>query len=487
MAISTAGLGSGLDVNSIISQLMTLERRPITLLDRQESSYKAKLSAFGTIKSALAAFQSAAQALATPAKFASFKATVADATVLGATAGPTAAAGSYSVQVQTLAQNQKLVAVGQTSDTATIGTAAATTLTFEFGTIAGTLDPVTGRYAAGASFTPGTDGAQTVTIDVANNTLQGIRDAINAANIGVTASIINDGSATPYRLVLTSNNSGAQNSMRIAVAGNADVAALLGHDPSAAQALSERATASDAAFSVDGIAITKPANTVSDAIGGVTLTLLKANATTNLSVASDTAAIKEKIDAFVKAYNDLSKALKDASAADPAAGTSSALTGDSTVRSIQSQLRQILTAGLSGTTGGLATLSEIGIGFQRDGTLAVDAAKLSEALADPSKRVGELFVKGATVTGFAAQIDIRIGDMLNTEGILSNRTDGINDSIRDIDKRRERLEARMTQIEARYLAQFTALDKMIASMTATSTFLQQQLANLPKINNQGDN
>jgi len=275
--------------------------------------------------------------------------------------------------------------------------------------------------------------------------------------------------------------------MRIGVAGNADIAALLGHDPTGTQALSERATASDATFSVDGIAITKPANTVSDAIGGVTLTLLKANATTNLSVASDTAAIKEKIDAFVKAYNDLSKALKDASAAEPAAGTSSALTGDSTVRSIQSQLRQILTAGLSGTTGGLATLSEIGIGFQRDGTLAVDAAKLSEALADPSKRVGELFVKGATVTGFAAQIDIRIGDMLNTEGILSNRTDGINDSIRDIDKRRERLEARMTQIEARYLAQFTALDKMIASMTATSTFLQQQLANLPKINNQGDN
>ena len=110
MAISTPGIGSGLDINSIISQLMTLERRPITLLDRQESSYKAKLSAFGTIKSALAAFQTAAQALATPAKFASFKATVADATVLGAAAGPTAAAGSYSVQVQTLAQNQKLVA-----------------------------------------------------------------------------------------------------------------------------------------------------------------------------------------------------------------------------------------------------------------------------------------------------------------------------------------------------------------------------------------
>ena len=226
---------------------------------------------------------------------------------------------------------------------------------------------------------------------------------------------------------------------------------------------------------------------MADAIGGVTLTLLKANATTSLSVASDTTAVKEKIDAFVKAYNDLSKALKDASAADPTAGTSSALTGDSTVRSIQSQLRQILTAGLSGTTGGIATLSEIGIGFQRDGTLAVDAAKLTEALADPTKRVAELFVKGGTVTGFAAQIDIRIEAMLTTDGILSSRTDGINDSIRDIDKRRDRIEARLVSIEARYRAQFTALDRMIASMTTTSSFLQQQLANLPKINNQGGN
>jgi len=486
MAISAPGVGSGLDVTSIISQLMTLERRPLTLLDKQEASYKAKLSAFGTIKSALAALQTAAKALATPAKFASFKATVADATVLGAAAGPTAAAGSYSVQVQTLAQNQKLAATGQASDTAVIGTGAATTLTIEFGTIAGTLDPVTGKYS-GATFTPGTAVPQTVTIDAANNTLQGIRDAINAANVGVTASIINDGSATPYRLVLTSNNSGVQNSMRIAVSGNPDIASLLAHDPAGTQALSERATASDATFSVDGIAITKPSNTVADAIGGVTLTLLKPNASTTFNVASDTAAIQEKIDAFVKAYNDLSKALRDASAADPTAGTASALTGDSTVRSIQSQMRQILTGALAGTTGGLTRLADVGIAFQRDGTLAVDSAKLTEALADPTRRVGELFVKGTAVTGFAAQIDIRIEAMLSTDGLVASRTDGINDSIRDVGKRRERIEARLVQIEARYRAQFSALDTMIASMTKTSEFLTQQLANLPKISAQGDN
>ncbi len=428
----------------------------------------------------------AAKALATPAKFASFKATVADATVLGAAASPTAAAGSYSVQVQTLAQNQKLVATGQASDTAVIGTGTSTTLTIEFGTTAGTLDPVTGKYS-GATFTPGTAAPQTVTIDAANNTLQGIRDAINAANVGVTASIINDGSATPYRLVLTSNNSGAQNSMRIAVSGNPDIASLLAHDPAGTQALSERATASDATFSVDGIAITKPSNTVADAIGGVTLTLLKPNSSTTFNVASDTAAIQEKIDAFVKAYNDLSKALRDASAAEPTAGTSSALTGDSTVRSIQSQMRQILTGALAGTTSGLTRLADVGIAFQRGGTLAVDAAKLTEALADPTKRVGELFVKGNAVTGFAAQIDIRIEAMLSTDGLVSSRTDGLNDSIRDIGKRRDRIEARLVQIEERYRAQFAALDTMIASMNRTSEFLQQQLANLPKIQAQGGN
>jgi flagellar hook-associated protein 2 len=486
MAITASGIGSGLDVNSIISQLMTLERRPITLLDKQEASYKAKLSAFGTIKSALAALQAAAKALASPAKFASFQATVADATVLNAAAGPSAAAGSYSVQVHTLAQNQKLVAVGQVSDTAVMGTGGTTTLTFEFGAIAGTLDPATGKYS-GATFTPGTASAQTVTIDAANNTLQGIRDAINAANIGVTASIINDGSATPYRLVLTSNNSGVESSMRIAVSADPDIAALLAHDPAGSQALSERATASDASFSIDGIAITKPSNTVADAIGGVTLTLLKPNSSTTFNVASDTAAIQEKVDAFVKAYNDLSKALRDATAADPTAGTSSALTGDSTVRSIQSQMRQILTGALAGTTGALTRLADVGIAFQRDGTLAVDATKLTEALADPTKRVGELFVKGTAVTGFAAQIDIRIEAMLSTDGLVASRTDGINDSIRDIGKRRERIEARLVQIEARYRAQFTALDTMIASMNKTSEFLQQQLANLPKIQAQGGN
>lgn len=391
MTISSPGVGSNLDVNSIVSQLMTVERRPVTLLDRKEAGYQAKLTAYGNLKSALASFQSAMSGLNSVSRFQSLSATPADATVLTASANSTAAPGSYTVQVNQLAQAQTIAATGQTSADATIGTGATTTLTFEFGTISG--GTLTDGVYSGATFTP--DAAQatgTVTINSTNNSLQGIRDAINAANIGVSATIVNDGGATPYRLVLASSSTGASKSMKISVAGDATLQGLLGYDPAATQNLTQGSAAQNAALTVNGIAISSASNTISGAIQGVTLSPVKAG-TTTLTVARDTAAVQSATAAFVKAYNDVNKTLTSLSAYNAATKQGAILQGDSTVRTLQSQIRSALGSTLTGSSATLTSLSQIGIALQKDGTMALDATKLATAIANNFDDIAGLFAE----------------------------------------------------------------------------------------------
>lgn len=654
MALSSPGIGSGLDVNGLVSQLMALEQRPLTLLATKEAKYQAQLSAYGSMKGALSSFQSAVAALATPAKFTAVKASVADTAVLTASASPSASAGSYSIQVQTLAQAQKLKSGTFAATTTTVGTG---TLTIQFGTY------------SGGSFTLNPDkSAKTITIGSSNASLSGVRDAINAADAGVAASIVNDGSG--YRLVVSSKDAGLANALKITVAdndlNNTDAAGLsqLVYDASTGGTtnLTQTVAAQNATAVIDGITVTKSTNTLTDAIDGVTLTLLKEGSTTTLSVAKDTAGIKAAVESFVKAYNDLNKTLTDMSKYDAVNKQASILTGDATVRSVQSQLRALFNTALSSAGGGLTTLADIGVTFQTDGTLKLDATKLTKALNDGSKDISTLFAAigkpsdslvgfvsstadtqdgsyainvsqlatrgktvgggaavltinagsndtlsvtvdgvsasltlaagtytattlaaeiqsringasalssagiGVTVTqdlgvltvtsnrygssskvaitggtaaadlfgaatqtdgvdvagsiggvaasgsgqaltgagdasglkvnitggatgdrgtigfarGYADLLDKLVGRMLENDGLVDGRMDGINASIKELGTRREALSKRLEQIEKRYRAQFTALDAMIASMTRTSTYLQQQLANLPK-------
>jgi flagellar hook-associated protein 2 len=659
MAISSPGLGSGLDVTSIVTQLMQLERRPIALLDNKEVSFQAKLSAFGAFKGVLSSFQGAVRGLAEASRFTAVRSSSSDASVAAASGGSAASVGSYAIEVTKLAQAQKLAAAGQASSSAAIGTG---TLTFDFGTITGgTFDAPTGKYT-GAGFTPSGSASKSVTIDAAHASLEGIRDAINAANIGVTASLVNDGSASPHRLLLSAANGGAPNAMRISVAGDAGLAALLAHNPAGTQALSQTVAAQNAELKIDGLTISKPSNVVTDAIQGVTLSLAKVG-TTTVGVARDTAGVKSAIDGFVKAYNDLNKSLSDLTRFDSATRKASVLTGDGTVRSVLAQIRTVISSALSTAGGGLTTLTDIGIAFQVDGTLKLDAAKLDKALADPTKDVATLFaavgkpsdplvrfssatqdtrngsyalaltqiatqgqavgsqaagltitagvndaldvsidgiaaqvtltagtytaatlvselqaklngatalasagvkitatqsagvltvtsdrygatskvgitggnaaaglfgtavstdgtdvagtIGGTTATGsgqtlsavsgdprglavtvtggttgergtiayargIAYELDKLVGRMLEDNGAVDSRIDGLDASIKDIGKRREALEARMVLIEKRFRTQFSALDTLISSMNQTSAFLQQQLGNLPK-------
>lgn len=390
MGLSSPGIGSNLDVNSIVSKLMDVERQPLDKLDQKEAAYQAQISAYGSLKGALSSFQTSLQGLKTPSRFQTLTASTSDGTVASASASSAAIPGSYALEVSKLAQPQKLAAAGQTSTIAVIGNG---TLTFDSGTIGGgALDPATGKYT-GASFTSNGVGAKTVTIDASNNSLAGIRDAINAAKIGVAAAIVNDGSGAPYRLVLSSDNAGKANSLKISVSGDAALSSLLAQDPGGAQNLSETVTAQNAEFKVDGVAVSKSTNTVTDAIPGVTLNLMKTNAgsPSSITVARDTASVKSAIEGFVKTYNNLNKSLADLSSYNAATKQGAILQGDSTVRALQAQLRGTLSSSLTGTGSSYATLSQIGVSFQKDGTLAVDSAKLQTAIDNSFSDIAGLF------------------------------------------------------------------------------------------------
>lgn len=461
--LSSAGIGSGLDVNGIVSQLMTLEKQPLTLLQQQQSSFNTQISAIGQLQSVMAGFQTAAQGLASATATPAYQATSSDISVLSASASGSAVAGNYSIGVTQLAQSQKIVAGGVASTTAAIGTGAATTLTIDFGTISG--GSYSGGTYSGASFTA--NAAKTpisVTINASNNTLAGIRDAINAKNAGVTATIVNDGSGTPYRLVLTSTDSGAANSLRIGVAGDAALQGLLAYDPAGTQHLSQLQSAQNAQLTVDGIAITNASNTVTDAVQGVTLNLFKLNApgTTQLSVAQNSSSLTNAINALVNAYNNVNSAITSATA------QKATLQGDSTTLTIQRQLRTALSDVL-GTSGIYKSLADINVTLQKDGTLAVDTTKLQAKLASNFADVS------AVVSAFGSSLTTLSNNILDTNtGEFANETAGINAAIKDNANQQDALNQRLATIEATYRAQFAALDTMMVNMNQTSSFLQQQ-------------
>lgn len=395
MAISSPGLGSNLNVSQIVSQLMAVERQPLDRLDTVEASYQAQLSAYGNVRSALATFGNAVDALSGGSGFRTRTATSSDSTVLTGSATSRAETGSYSLNVSQLAQAHSVAASGQATTTAAIGTGTSTTLTFAFGTVSGgTLS--NGVYT-GATFTQNAAVATgTVTIDSSNNSLAGIKDAINAANIGVRASIVNDGGTSPYRLVLQSTHSGAAGSLKLSVSGDAALQSLLDYDAGGTQNMTQAAAGQDALVTVNGLSLTSSTNALSSAISGVTVNLVKTGAAT-LTIGRDTAAAQSAVQDFVKAYNDLNAMLEGVSAADPKARTSAPLNGDATVRNLQAQLR----AAIGGTLGldfSLSTLSQVGIRFERDGTLSLDSSKLTSEIAKNADAVAALFAASGTAT-----------------------------------------------------------------------------------------
>lgn len=469
MAITSNGIGSGLDINGLVNQLMSIEARPVTQLNTKEASFQAKLSAFGQLKSMLTPFQSAVSGLKDISRFQTMRATLGDSSLAMLTATSDAVKDSYSFEVMQLAQSQRVV----TSETAepTVG---AGTLTISFGTYV-TDDSDPDNPVTTLSSTR----IETVTLDASQDSLSDLRDAINEADIGIRAQIVNNGSVD--QLIFAGSGVGAGQAFKIS--GSGDLAGF-GFDLSTGgtNTMTSLETAQDAKIKLDGVTLTRSTNSISDAIDGVTMNLLKASpgTTTTLSVSNDRSAVKTSIEALVKAYNDFNTGIRGLTAVDTEAKSVGVLTGDATARSIQSQMRNAFGTLIS-SFGGVSSLSEIGITFNRDGSLSLNSVKLEGALNDPDKKVAEFFAGTDGAKGFATLLNERIGDYLKAGGVLDSRTEGINDSIKSLDRQRETLARRLETIEKRYRAQFTALDALVGSMTQTSNYLQQQLANLPQI------
>jgi flagellar hook-associated protein 2 len=289
------------------------------------------------------------------------------------------------------------------------------------------------------------------------------------------------------QLVISSLATSGPSSVTLSgVTGNSGLNSLFGASGtsvSAANNMTESVAPVDAKLIVDGVSVTKSSNTITDAIRGITLNLTaKGTAATTISITRDNSTLSSGIDAFVKAYNTTSAMLKDLLSYDPTTGTAGALQSEGTVRSIQAELRTTLETLTRGS--GLNGLSDIGVSFQRDGTLAFNTDKLNTALSDPTKNVQALFIgtgSNNTTDGVANKLSNLLDSFLQNDGMLTARTDGLNQEITDNAKRKADLETRMTAIEARYRKQYSDLDTLISSMNSTQQSLTQELASLPSI------
>lgn len=443
MAISAAGIGSGLDVSTIISQLMSLEQRPIVALQQKEAGFQAQLSAMGQLRGAVSSYQSAVGKLTSSSALKKYTATSADAAKFTATASSTAAKSTYNIEVTNLAVAQKQGSNAfADSDTTVVGSAG---------------DKMT--------VTIGTD---SFSVDIGAKTLTDIAAAINDAgdNIGVTASVLQE-SASSYRLVLSSDNTGTANVITLAFEDSvaAPIADPLG--------MAQIQAAEDATFTVDGTyALTRSSNTVADAIQGVSLELLEVSTSAvQLDITVDSGDINNSVSGFVDAYNTLQTTLSSLG--------SSILSGDSTIRLLQSRVRSILNEPPSGLTGSYSTLSEIGVAFEKDGTLSLSSSDLSTAVNADLESVADLFANDDQ--GYAFRLDSLLDNILEDDGLINAREDGINSSISRIQDGIESMGNRLEAVESRYRAKFTALDLLVADMTTTGNFLTQQLDSLSNL------
>ncbi|MBK6357473.1 MAG: flagellar filament capping protein FliD [Betaproteobacteria bacterium] len=477
MAVSSLGVGSGLDLNNLLTSLMQAEQQPLVALQRKEASFQSRISALGSLKGSLSSLQTAAQGFIPTTgqtalnKYASFSATVADNTIASASASTGSVAGVYSLEVSALAAGHRLTSPNSTdlvgTAALTAGLAAGGTLKIELGALTGTSPAL--AFAA--------DSARELNVTVAAGaTLENVRDAINtAATDGrISATIVNG--TNGKQLVLSSTKTGTENVMKLSGIGGLDFNPAGAGTGTLSQAtVNGGQAASNAAFKLNGIAATSSTNTVTGVLDGVTLTLSKTNVgtPTNLTVTKDsTTSLTTAVNSFVKTFNEAAKSMKDLGYFNADTKQAGALQGDSTLRGATSQVRSLLQTTAGGSSA-YQTLSNIGIALQTDGTLKLDTTKLNAAIA--ADYAGVTSLVSTVGTRFKESLEGLVG----TSGNITAATDSANRLIKDLGKRQTALLDRLNQVEARYRKQFSALDTLVASMNKTSSYLTQQLANLP--------
>lgn len=399
---SGAASNSSADVYATVSKIMQSQNTAAPKLNAALASDNTKLSGLGKLMSALASFQSMAQSLSGSGLYASASSSAKD--VLTATTSSNSAVGSYTVEVKQLAQAQNLLSRIQANPDAVIGSGGIATLTFDFGTTAGDV------------FTPNAAGTKSVAIPSGGDTLQGVATAINAANIGVTAKVIH--SAAGYALVLSST-SGSANSMRIGVKGDAALQKLLSYEPAGTKNLIQTYAAQDAALTVDGAAFGSSSNTVTSAVAGTTLNLAAAGSST-LTVARDSAQFTKNVTNLVDTYNALNARLKELQHGD--------LKTEGSAARIHSQLARVFNTASSGSVGAAyITPGSIGISVQKNGDLAIDAAKLQKAIDAAPDGVAKLFTNNGK--GIADKLVGQIRRLIGPGGSIQKETTNINKDI----------------------------------------------------------
>lgn len=486
------GIGSGMDIDSIVKAMVTAEQAPKqNQLAKLENKTVAQFSALGQLKGAISSFQTALAELNSPSQFLARTATSSDSKVATLSASQSAAAGSYKLEITQLASSSKVAL-------AAIPAAADTKLS------SGTM-----TIKVGATDT------LNITVDSSNNTLAGIRDAINKAGGTVSASIVTDDQGA--RLVLSSSKMGDGNDITVAAASSGgepdttplDRLAFTGNavqpDPADPQYGPEGAahpdylaalqaynaagkvvsTAQSAKLTIDGLSITRDSNTISkgdaggSGIDGVSIEL-KTLGSSTLTVARDQAGVKAKVEKFVEAYNTMmgfiSESTKVTTVNDNAAPVAGALVGDSMVRALVSAVRNEMVA-LHGD-GAVRVLADLGVTTQKNGQLAIDSTKLGKAISDDFDGVAAYFTGDQ---GLASRMTAKLDAYSSSDGILEQRTGQLQATLSKVDKQKEELTTRMTALSERLYKQFNTMDALVGQLKSTSDSLTSLFESMPGV------
>lgn len=463
-SISSPGIGSGLDVQSIVSQLVALEKVPLQQLQAQASSFQTKLSTYGTIKSQVSSMGEAAAKLSTSSGWNAVTATSSNAAAIGVTASAGAAATSFTMQVSQLAKAQSTASTAVATGSA-VGEGS---LTIELGQWAGT------------SFTAGAAASVNITVD-ATDTLSAIASKINGAGAGVSATVLRD--ASGERLLVRSNDTGEANGFRISAAdtdgNNTDASGLsrLAFDAGnpSGQTLSQ--AGENALATVNNVPISSASNKLTDTLPNMTIELQQVTALpVEIKVSTDTETIKKNVQAFVDSYNTLSATLASATRYDEGSKRAGALQGDATALGLQNALRGMMRSVTSSTP--FERLSDIGIEMQTGGQLQIKQTKLDAALSnlDGLQSLFTTATGNDSTEGFGLKLKRFADGLLSSEGMVSTKTEGIQRSIDRNGREQERVNERAARVEVRLLQQYNAMDATVGRLSGLNAFVSQQIA-----------
>lgn len=447
--ISSPGLGSNLDVKTIVSQLVALEKKPLDTLKLQAATVQTKISAFGQIKSLVSTLSDAASKLTSVTGWNAVTATSSDTSSVSVSAIGGTQPTTFSVEVQALAKAKSTASAAIATGTA-VG--------------AGTL-----------SLTVGSGTPVGITVS-ATDKVADIASAINGAGAGVSATVLTDASGD--RLLLRSTSTGLNAAFTLAVTSDADgnTADASGLSRMVVGSTTTQAAA-DAQATVNGIAVTSASNTFASTVSGVTFTALKVTtAPTEITITKDTSAVQSNIDAFVKAYNDINQLIGEATKYDAATKSAGLLQGDSTVITLQNSLRNALQSLTTGSSL-YGRLADVGITQQRGGALAVDSTKLSAAMNDHMDELKKLFSTTGTgaANGVAVQVKALATSLLSTDGFFSTKDYSLKLMIDRNTKEQTRVTEKASRLETSLNARFSALDAKMTRLNALNAYVAQQV------------